>query len=377
MNSRFVKILSIAILSAFLTGCIGDIGQDNQNTAEDYEEKSIDDYSKALADMEYAKQQFNQGNYINAAKGVFYAVKNFVSSKADEILGYMMQSRGSFVIDQSKITHKRGIKGIGDIAKEFADKSKEPAIDYYDGGKTIPLGQMAIKYSSMIGAERNATPLRQKLVATIQLHEAANYYGNAQLSILCNSDKTVDFGIGQVNTKSWKSICKDLVNVDFQNKERSIVALATDICENPQTYIKKYSDIVKGKKKFNINSFILEILKLNFGGEIGLTRDPRSPFNPITNSRCTYRHLDEDFNTVRRNYSCSTMEWTGRFRCSGNPSDYDYTALALMQYGGLKKGMLKNDIRLGKPGAVQQTFDDYMAEFRAAYAALFKEPPPF
>jgi hypothetical protein len=373
MNSRFVKILSIAMLSAFLTGCMWDGSQDN--SAEDYNEKSVDDYSKASADMEYAKQQFNQGNYLNAVEGVFNAVKNYVSSTVNEILGYMTKSSGTFVIDEARMA---GHKNLREVAKLFADKSTKMAIDYYDGGKAIPLGQMVLKYPSIVGASQNQNPaIIQRLVSTVQLHEATNYDGKAQLSLLCNTDSTVDFGIGQVNTRSWLppyGSCKGMV-------DENIVRTATNICadynSHKQDYYAKYGKVVNGKLRFNINSFIVELLVRNHGGEANLVRDEKSPFNPIVNSKCTYRHLRADFDTVTRIYKCEVREWTGRFRCSKNSEGSDYIALTLMQYGGLKKEMLRRNIRLGRPGAVQQTFDDYMAEFRAAYSALYKEPPPF
>lgn len=379
MNSRFAKVISIALLSAFLTGCMGDNSQSNQNnTAEDYEEKSIDDYSKAKADYDYAKDEFGQGNYLNAAKGMVNAVVNFTKSEVDVVLKNILQSRGSFQVDESKFAVRIGNRKrtLQDVAKEFASKSMQTAIDYYDNDKRIPLGQLVMKYSSMIGAERNATPLRQRLVATIQLHESDNTNGNAQLSILCNNDTehTVDFGIGQVNVKSWTSFCKDLVD---QGKG-SIVATAFEKCQDYHIHPENYRDPRTGKL-IRFKTYIIELFKNKYGSEEALVRNPRSPFNPITNSKCTYRHLEEDFIEVSKMFqNCQSIQVTsmGKFRCTGNP-EFDYNALALMKYGGLNKRMLARDVRLGSGDNVTQTFDDYMAEFRAAYAALFKEPPPF
>jgi len=371
MSSGLVKILAIAMLSVFLAGCSDN---DSNKSAEDYKEKSIDDYSKAAADIEYTKQQFNQGNYINAAEGVFHAAKNFVSSTVNEILGYIAKSKGSFILDQRNITVKKGIRGIEDIAKLFADKSKSKAIDYYSGGEYVPLGQMVLRYSS-VEAEPNVNPLRQRLVATIQLHESDNKHGQAQLSLLCNGDKTVDFGIGQVNTRSWlDGSCKGMADKD-------IVNTATKICAeyrlNPNDFKCRYGKIINGKCELNVNAYIVELLVRSYGGEVNLVRNPTSPFNPILNARCTYRHLNEDFKTATRLFpNCKSLEAVGRFRCTGN-LDSDYTAVALMAYGGLKKEWLINNARLRSGDTVIQTFDDYMAEFRSAYAALYKEPPPF
>jgi hypothetical protein len=212
-------------------------------------------------------------------------------------------------------------------------------------------------------------------VATVQLHEASvDKKGNEQLSLLCNDNSSVDFGIGQVNTVSWGDLCKGMADGD-------IVRTATDICskyrKNPNYYKQKYGKIINGKLQFNINSFIVETLVQSYKGEANLVRYEKSPFNPIVNSRCTYRHLESDFQTARRMFpDCRSLESVDRFRCSGDPT-FDYAAVALMAYGGLRKQMLVNNVRLKSGGEVKQTFDDYMAEFRAAYSAIYKEPPPF
>jgi hypothetical protein len=375
MNSRIVKILSIALLSAFLTGCMGDSSQDNQNnSAEDYEEKSVDDFSKAKADYDYAKDEFNQGNYLNAAKGVFNAAVNFVASKVDEILGYMSKSSGSYKIDTNRLVHNKNLRNV---ALTFASKSKTIATDYYDGEKPIPLGQMVLKYSSIVGPSGKGS-IRQRLVATIQFHEA-NDSKDAQLSILCNNDSrhSVDFGIGQVNTVSWSGngTCKGMVDED-------IIATATKKCMDYYTHPQNYIDPTTGKK-VNINVYIQRLLENKYGGKTNLVRNPRSPFNPITNTACSYRHLNADFQTAYSLFrTCSSLESVsgGKFRCSGSPDpDFDYAAVALIAYGGITKGIISSGIRLQNrnTGEIIQTIDDYLAEFRAAYAALYKEPPPF
>jgi hypothetical protein len=374
MNSRFAKIISIAVLSAFLTGCIGDSSQDN--SAEDYEEKHIEDYSKAKADLDYAKEEFNQGNYLNATKGAMNAIGNYVAAGVDKILEYMAQSKGSYRIDPHRLVgHKGDLKSV---ALTFASKSKTIVTDYYDGGQKIPLGQMVLKYSFAVGSSRGEKPLRQRLVATIQFHEANNSK-NAQLSILCNDDRrhSVDFGIGQVNTVSWSDTgpCKGMV-------DENIVNDATRECQRYHSNPQQYIDPVTGKP-VSINVYILRMLENKYGGIENLVKNPKSPFNPITNTMCSYRHLDADYATARNLFrSCSSLESIsgGKFRCSGSSNlDSDYAAVALIAYGGITKEMVALGIRLRnkKTGEIKQTIDDYLAEFRASYSALFKEPPPF
>jgi len=353
MTNRFIRIFLIAVLSVFLTGCIGDEDKSSEELAEEYR-------AEVLVNQQYAEEQFSQGNYWEAFKGAVSAGVSYVASKAIDIYKYILGSKGSYRVEESRLRlHK---KSIGSVAENFAQKSKHIAIDHFDGGKKIPLGEMVLKYA-MAGAQNNGTVYKQRLVATIQLHESA--YTKPQLSLLCNTNGTVDFGIGQVNTVSWEGICRGMVNMD-------IITTATNLCRqyraNPDSFI------VDGKK-VGFNTFTIKYFERHRNlNETALTRLPNSPFNPIVNSRCTLRHLEEDFKIAQRSYKCENLYKIsrGKFACTPQTMQYDYTAVALMVYGGVNYKMLASGVRYGN-----QTFDDYMAEFRAAYAALFREPPPF
>jgi len=351
-----IRIFLIAVLSVFLTGCTGDKDED--------EDKSLDEMAEehraeTLVNQQYAKDQFSQGNYWEAFKGAVSAGVSYVASKAIDIYNYILRSKGSYRVEESRLQLH---KSAASVAENFAQKSKHIAIDHFDGGKKIPLGEMVLKYA-MAGAQNNGTVYKQRLVATVQLHESA--YTKPQLSLLCNTNGTVDFGIGQVNTVSWNGVCRGMVDIN-------IITTVTNKCGE---YLKNPGSFKVDGKKVGFGTFIIKYFERYYNlNETALTRLPNSPFNPIVNSRCTLKHLEEDFRIAQRSYKCENLYKIsrGKFACTPQTMQYDYTAVALMVYGGVNYKMLASGVRYGN-----QTFDDYMTEFRAAYAALFREPPPF
>jgi hypothetical protein len=163
--------------------------------------------------------------------------------------------------------------------------------------------------------------------------------------------------------------------------DEEIVLKATKKCIDYHEHPENYRHPITGEQ-VNINVYILKYLENEYGGKINLVRNPKSPFNPITNTMCSYKHLKADFKVAYgQKYSCSELQRlsNNRFACTPQTQEFDHTAIALIAYGGIKDWMIREGVRLknSKTGKIYQTIDDYLAEFRASYAALFKEPPPF
>lgn len=328
--------------------------QDPQEVAEEYEGMSE-------ADFQYALQQAKEFKFDQAALGFAAAAKEFTVSKYYNLV-YAGKSSYRLNIDP-----KTGSQTMSN----FVVKARRQTPDYYQG-KIMQVGSMVIAYPEMVAKMLHVNdPSLQRLVSTVQLHESGNI---PELSILCNTNGTVDFGMGQVNAVSWESkqLCYGMV-------EDALITTANNLCKKygfgnktnaliRQTLI----NMIAGK---SLNSIIKDYTDLTNKDVIKAVTYEKSPFNPITNTKCSYKHLQYDLATAHHLYKTCEQLREGsktRFTCPGDkPSDYDYWTVAIVNYGGNTKNVLYTGKRFGS------TLDNYINEFRSAYVVLYGDRPPF
>jgi hypothetical protein len=366
MSRRFVKIISIATLSVFLTGCIGDNNSSSQQQEQAKEEQEAYEYGvMASANYDEAMKNLKEGNIVDAGKGFYTAAKDFIKSKIHELMALVKSGQSSFQLglrDKEEMVNKYTVENIS----SFYKKAHTPVRDFIVGDK-IPYGDIVKRYASSTTKDDF-----QRLIATVELHEAAvggtdNPDDHPFYSILCNSNCTVDFGFGQVNTISWigkdvkghhnKGPCEGMV-------DPVVIRKATEMC---QSICKPNNNLHKG-----IRAYIINYFRSKNSDPI---RDPHSPFNPFVNAACTYKHLQTDLLNVRKRYdNCDKLHVNGLpvFRCVGSPSKFDYWTLTLIEYGGNTDNAIKKNIRWGKT-----TLEAYISEFRSAYTVLYGDRPPF
>jgi hypothetical protein len=361
---RFVKILSIAILSAFLTGCIGSNNQQQeQQDLSKEEQEAYENNEMASADYDNAIKNLKEGNIIDAGKGFYSAAKEFIKGKISELTILVKSGQSSFQLGlRDKYVDEKTIKHVN----TFYRKAQTTVKDFIVGDR-ISFGDMVKRYSSNVTKDDI-----QRLIATVELHEAGVGSSDKEdshpfYSILCNTNCTVDFGFGQINTISW--IGQDKKGIHFKGPcegmvDPIIIKKATEKC---QSMCRPNDDLHK-----EIRAEIIRYFRDKNSDPI---RDPHSPFNPITNATCTYKHLKADLIAVINRYdNCNKLRADNLpvFKCVGTPSKFDYWTLALVEYGGNTNKAIKSGIRYGNT-----TLDEYISEFRSAYVILYGDRPPF
>jgi hypothetical protein len=363
-KNRLSKIAIISIMSSFLIGCgIGGQDANNSQNGDDQDPQEVaEEYAgMSEADFQYAVQQAKEFKFDQAALGFAAAAKEFTVSKYYSLV-YAGKSSYRLNINQDV-----GSKTMAN----FLAKARRQAPDYYQG-KVVQVGSMVIAYPQIVAKSLNINDSSlQRLVSTVQLHESAN---NPQLSILCNYNGTVDFGMGQVNAVSWQSkqLCYGMV-------DDALIRTANNLCKQygfgnktnaliRQTLI----NMIAGK---SLDSVIKSYSDVTNQDIIKAVANKKSPFNPITNTTCSYKHLQYDLVTAQRLYKTCDQLREGsktRFTCPGSkPTEFDYWAIALVNYGGNTKKVLYTGRRFGS------TIDDYINEFRSAYVVLYGDRPPF
>jgi hypothetical protein len=314
----------------------------------------------ASADYDDAIKKLKEGNIIDAGKGFYSAAKEFISSKIDELWVVVKNGQSSFQLGlRDKKIQEKTAKNIN----TFYRKAHTPVKDFIVGDR-INFGDIVKRYSSSVAKDKF-----QRLIATVELHEAGVGSSDDEdshpfYSILCNANGTVDFGFGQVNTISW--IGRNVKNTHFKGPCEGMV---------DPVIIRQATDICQGVKNSSANKAIrAAVIKYFRSKNSDPIRDPRSPFNPITNATCTYKHLQADLSSVKRYKSCDQLHVDGLpvFKCVGSPSEFDYWTLALVEYGGSTDKAIKSGIRYKGT-----TLEAYISEFRSAYVILYGDRPPF
>lgn len=369
MNDRLAKILSIALLSAFLTGCIGG-GSNNSSTNQQQEvakeeQEAYENGEMASANYDDAIKKLKEGNIVDAGKGFYTAAKDFIKSKINELMVLVKSGQSSFQLglrDQKEKVDEYTAKNIS----SFYNRARTMVTDFIVGDKIL-YGDMVKRYASSATKDDF-----QRLIATVELHEATvgasdKVDSHPFYSILCNDNCTVDFGFGQVNTISWIGLDKN----GHHNKgpcegmvDPVVIRKATEMC---QSMCKPNNDLHKG-----IRAYIINYFRSKNSDPI---RDPHSPFNPFVNAACTYKHLQADLSNVKNRYdNCNKLRVNGLpvFRCVGSPSKFDYWTLTLVEYGGNTDKALKSNVRYKGT-----SLEEYISEFRSAYTVLYGDRPPF